>query len=152
MYDHSLRVPFLVSGPNIQANSRHNLPIYLQDAMATSLELAGVPKPETCEFECLAKVAQGQRLPTKRTSFTARIFNCNVALSKTVVKLIVYPKAKVARLYNLTDDPDELLGLAGEESRLAKKKELFAELLRLQASLDDTMDLKSSFSDLAESR
>ncbi len=86
MYDHSLRVPFLVSGPNIQANSRHNLPIYLQDAMATSLELAGVPKPEHMrEFESLAKVAQGQPpanqayIHLRRVSSTA-----NVALSKTV--------------------------------------------------------------------
>ncbi len=44
MYEHSLRVPFIVAGPGVKADQRVNSAIHLQDVMATSLELAGVAK------------------------------------------------------------------------------------------------------------
>ncbi len=40
MYDHSVRVPFMVVGPNVAADRRIDEPIYLQDVMPTTLELA----------------------------------------------------------------------------------------------------------------
>ncbi|MEM8736201.1 MAG: sulfatase-like hydrolase/transferase, partial [Planctomycetota bacterium] len=44
MYDHSLRVPFIAIGPDVAKNQTSPEPIYLQDVMATTLELAGVER------------------------------------------------------------------------------------------------------------
>ncbi|OVE77196.1 choline-sulfatase, partial [bacterium F16] len=41
MFDHSVRAPFIVCGPGIKGNTKNDTPIYLQDMMPTTLELAG---------------------------------------------------------------------------------------------------------------
>ena len=46
MYDHSIRVPFIVTGPDIPANKEVSAGIYYQDVMASSLDIAGVEKPD----------------------------------------------------------------------------------------------------------
>jgi choline-sulfatase len=46
MYDHSLRVPFIVVGPEVQSGQRISAPIYLQSVLPTTLELAGCEVPE----------------------------------------------------------------------------------------------------------
>jgi choline-sulfatase len=43
MYDDSVRVPFLVVGLGVKPGLTIDAPIYLQDAMATSLAVAGAP-------------------------------------------------------------------------------------------------------------
>ena len=40
MYEHSIRVPFMIKGPGITKNKRINGDIYLQDIVPTTLELA----------------------------------------------------------------------------------------------------------------
>lgn len=145
MYDHSLRVPFVVVGPQVPADTKNDSPIYLQDAMATSLELAGANQPKTCEFQSLVKVARGDAQPSQSKA----VYGGYLQLQRTVIKdgwkLILYPKGSVARLYHLTKDPYEMNDLARDPSNLAKKAELFAELLRLQVSLDDPLDLRASY-------
>ena len=53
MYDHSMRVPLIVKGNDIAANARNNTPVYLQDVMPTTLELAGSQVPEHVQFKSL---------------------------------------------------------------------------------------------------
>ena len=42
LYDHSIRVPMIISGPKIKKGSRINQDIYLQDIVPTSLDLAEI--------------------------------------------------------------------------------------------------------------
>jgi choline-sulfatase len=148
MYDHSLRVPFIVAGPSLPTNIRKSTPIYLQDAMATALELANVPKPETCEFQSVASLARGEQQPAARSAIYGGYLQLQRSVTKDGWKLIVYPKAATTRLYHLTNDPDELVDLASDPAHTSHKEELFAELVRLQASLDDRLDLQASFPQL----
>ena len=60
MYDCSMRVPMLMSGPGLEAGKVVDEPVYLQDIMATSLELAGVEKPEQVDFNSLLPLASGK--------------------------------------------------------------------------------------------
>lgn len=92
----------------VAAGAKIDSPIYLQDVMATSLELAGAPKEEQVEFQSLLPPS-----PRRKESPAARetIYGAYLALQRSVTrdgwKLILYPKAKVARLYDLTVDPGE---------------------------------------------
>lgn len=141
MYDHSVRVPFMVVGPTAKAGRQISEPIYLQDVMPTTLELAGVEKPEHVEFNSLLPVMNGGKSPYEQ------IYGCYLDKQRSIRteqhKLIVYPKAGVLRLYDVRNDPLEKNDLAGDEASKPLLKSLFADLQKLQASMNDTVDLSS---------
>ena len=142
MYDHSIRVPFLVTGPQVKRDHRISAPIYLQDVMATTLELASVPKPSTTDFHSFLPLLRGE---TDRSHYDA-IYGAYLQLQRCVVmdqwKLIVYPAAGVTRLYNLNNDPLELKDVASDPANTDRKKVLFQKLLTLQSEFGDKMSLK----------
>ncbi|WP_372725639.1 sulfatase-like hydrolase/transferase, partial [Novipirellula sp.] len=92
MYDHSVRVPFIAVGPGVKPNAKIEQPIYLQDVMPTTLELAGAPKPEYVEFHSVLPMLAGE------TGSLDEIYGCYLNLQRSIrtdkYKLIVYPKAK----------------------------------------------------------
>jgi choline-sulfatase len=147
MYDHSLRVPFVVTGPGVSADAKISAPIYLQDVMATALELAGAPKPEEVEFHSLLPLLRGESSPAARDA----IYGAYLQLQRAVIhdgwKLILYPKAGVARLYHVAADPDELRDLAGDPAHAERRQALFDRLLALQRELADPLDLTASYPD-----
>lgn len=146
MYEHSRRVPFLVVGPGVAANRRIDAPIYLQDVMPTTLELAGAKKPAHVFFHSLVPLLQGK---TKVSAYPAA-YGAYLDRQRAVVldgwKLILYPKTGVARLYHLTADPDELTDLAARPEHAAVRTKLFQQLVALQQQLGDKLDLRSTFS------
>ncbi|MEE2885910.1 MAG: sulfatase-like hydrolase/transferase [Planctomycetota bacterium] len=149
LYDHSVRVPFLVSGPGVKPGTRSATPIYLQDLMPTTLELAKVDKPEHVQFHSLLPLIRGG---ADRPGAYEAIYGGYLAVQRSVVKgkhkLILYPKIQRARLYDLAADPHEMEDLAGREQYGPLMKELFAELLKLQPSTGDELDLTKSFKHL----
>lgn len=145
MYDHSLRVPFLVSGPGVKAGAKIDAPIYLQSVMATALDLAGADR-EGVEFASVRPLLEGEG------NGMDSVYGAYLDLQRAVIddgwKLILYPKAKVARLYHLAEDPQEMRDLAAEPAQAERKKALFAKLRGLQAEFDDTLDLEAVFPEL----
>jgi choline-sulfatase len=57
-------------------------------------------------------------------------------------KLIVYPKAGIMRLYDLTNDPEELRDLAKETQQRARIQKMLEQLKELQRQYDDSLDWK----------
>lgn len=149
MYEHSLKPPLVVVGPNIPENEKRDAMVYLQDIMATSLDLAGVQKPKYVEFNSLLPMI---RDPQKKSSYDT-IYGCYLPDAQRMVrrdnlKLIVYPQAKTVRLYDLAADPLELRDLTGDPSNWGTIRDLFAELLQLQKQMDDELDLAAIFPEL----
>ncbi len=147
MYEHSVRVPFVVNGPGVEAGKKISTPIYLQDVMPTTLELAGIKKPAHVEFNSVLPLLEGE----SKHAYDA-IYGAYLGLQRMVIeddyKLILYPKIARARLYNLKDDPTESKDLAEDPKYKAVASRLYKTLLGLQESLDDKLDLKEAFSDL----
>jgi choline-sulfatase len=142
LYDHSLRVPFIVAGPGVKQGDRIDDPIYLQDIMPTTLELAGIEKPKHVDFDSLLPVLRdGESMPTKP------IYGAYIDLQRCIRtdthKLIVYPKAKKLRLYDIQADPREMHDLASEPSSAGLVKSLFGQLQTLQTELGDPLDLSA---------
>jgi len=139
MYDHSVRVPFMVVGPNIKQGEKNDAPIYLQDIMPTALDLAGAPIPEYVEFKSLMPMLQGKQ----KKSYDA-IYGGYTGLQRMITKdgwkLIHYPTAGANRLYNMTADPFEKNDLAKNPEYADKIKELHADLLRLSEQVNDPLD------------
>ncbi|MDG2124978.1 MAG: sulfatase-like hydrolase/transferase, partial [Verrucomicrobiales bacterium] len=145
-FDHSIRVPFMISGPGIAAGKTNNTPIYYQDIMPTTLEAAGAPLPEYVAFKSLNPLLKGEK-----TAHHFPIYGSYVTGQRSITrgkdKLILYPKAKKALLFNLDKDPSEMHDLLPAGIKTARS--LFADLLTLQHNTNDTLDLKTPFADLA---
>ncbi|WP_442505683.1 sulfatase-like hydrolase/transferase [Novipirellula sp. SH528] len=140
MYDHSVRVPFIAVGPGVKKNAKIEQPIYLQDVMPTTLELAGAAKPEHVEFHSVLPMLAGE------SGSLDEIYGCYLNLQRSIrtdkYKFIVYPKAKAVRLYDIQKDPLEMHDLAGEAAMQPTVKELFARLQALQKSMKDELVLE----------
>ncbi|WP_372725160.1 sulfatase/phosphatase domain-containing protein, partial [Novipirellula sp.] len=74
------------------------------------------------------------------------IYGCYLNLQRSIrtdkYKLIVYPKAKIVRLYDIKKDPLEMHDLAGDAAMQPTVKELFARLQALQKSMKDELVLE----------
>jgi len=143
LYDHSIRVPFLVVGPKALPGARISSPVYLQDVMPTTLELAGTSRPETCEFHSFLP----QLVDANAKSQYAATYGAYLDLQRCVIadgwKLIVYPKAKVMRLYHLASDPEELRDVAGDIQNRVRIDQLLVRLKELQNQFDDSLVLQN---------
>ena len=141
MYEHSLRVPFVVVGPGVAANRRIATPIYLQDVMPTTLELAGIAPPAHVYFRSVLPHLRGKSSLPARAETYAAYMEQQRALLHDDYKLIVYPKIGVTRLYNLRSDPDEMIDLASNSTHASRRRDLFARLKQVQGQLGDPLDL-----------
>ena len=148
LYDHSVRVPFIAVGSGIESNKKNDAAIYLQDVMPTSLELAGVEKPDHVQYHSLLPLLRGE---TDKSSYDA-LYGAYLNLQRSVTldgyKLILYPKIKRMRLYDLREDPSEMKDLAQDAKCRPIIQKLFARLLELQADVGDTFDLKSVYGEI----
>ncbi|MFM2169490.1 MAG: hypothetical protein RIS79_3861 [Verrucomicrobiota bacterium] len=145
MYDHSVRVPFLVAGPGVAKGAKNDASIYLQDVMATALDLAGAEKPAHVFFNSLRPLLNGEK--SRYESVYGAYLELQRAITHEGWKLIAYPKAKVLRLYHLTDDPQEMQDLAAKPEHAAKLKDLLQRLVKLSTELGDQVDLTKVFGD-----
>lgn len=140
MYEHSMRAPFIICGPEAKANVKIDTPIYLQDAMATSLELAGAQKPNYVEFKSVLPLMKD----TNKKNYNA-IYGAYMGTQRMVIlgdwKLIAYPKLKKNKLFNLSEDPLEINNLGSNPMYANKLKEL---LLALEKMMDEQNDPMSS--------
>jgi arylsulfatase A-like enzyme len=145
MHDPSLRVPFIVSGPGVKAGAKIAAPIYLQDAMATALDLAAADSKEV-DFQSIRPLLAGEGKGLDA------VYLAYLDLQRAVIqdgwKLILYPKAKITKLYHLTEDPQEMKDLASDPAMTARKKALFAKFRELQKRHNDKLKLDASFPEL----
>jgi arylsulfatase A-like enzyme len=140
LYDHSIRVPFIVKGPGVRAGHRVDAPVYLQDVMATALELAGARKPEWVEFQSVLPLLRGEE-GGRRDAIYGGYLDKQRAVIADGWKLVVYPGPGVFRLYHLAEDPDETRDLAGVAAHSERVAALFQRLQELQAGFGDDLDL-----------
>jgi len=147
LYDHSVRVPLMVVGPGVPKGKKTGTPVYLQDIMPTTLELAGIEKPEHVQFKSLMPLIEGKVVEPYDAIYGAYL-GVQRSVKRDGYKLILYPKIAKVRLYHLAEDPNEMQDLADEPSCRPIIKKLFAELLELQEETGDELDLKSVYSQL----
>ena len=148
LYDHSVRVPFIVTGPGIGAGEKNNSPIYLQDVMATSLEIAQSDIPEHVQFKSLLPMLKGKKGGLK-TVYGAYVDFQRMAVSDQH-KLLLFPKIKKAQLFDLEKDPEEMQDISSKPGSKEKMKSLFKELLRLQKKSGDELNLINIYPELAK--
>ena len=142
MFDHSIRVPLLIKGPDIPKKQKIEHEVYLQDIMATSLELAKIDQPDEIEFNSLLGLARGiNKDKIKKEGIYGAYIDFQRMIRKDGFKLIVYPKIKKTILFDLKNDPLEMNDLSSDDIYSKKKKDLFNDLQLLQKKFSDPLDL-----------
>ncbi|MDQ8192092.1 sulfatase-like hydrolase/transferase [Roseibacillus persicicus] len=116
LYEHTWRVPFLASGPGIEPGSRAPGRGYLLDILPTVCELAEVPVPATAQGKSLKPVLLGEKKAVRDVLYGAYCGGTKPGMRsvrKGDWKLIKYDvldgKVRETQLFNLKENPDELL-------------------------------------------
>ena len=147
MFDHSIHVPLLAVGPDLPRGKDVTSDVYLQDIMATSLALAGIEKPHYVDFNSFLNLANGVASEsTVPDGVYGAYMDTQRMIRKNGFKLILYPRNREMILFDLTADPLEINDLSDNPQYAGKVRELFAGLLRLQAQMEDPLNLRDSFS------
>ena len=140
MFDHSIRVPFVMVGPRAKPGTRIHEPIMVQDLMATCLELAGDAKRDGVEFQSLLPLLSGGQ--SRYRSIYGGFMDSQRMVRQGGWKLIVYPELQTHLLFDLNKDPLERHNLANQAEFASRKRALFVELQRWQQRLDDQVALR----------
>ncbi len=148
LFDHSVRVPLMVSGPGVAQGRKIATPVYLQDIMPSTLELAGVRKPDHVQFRSLLPLMDGRR-DTSYDAVYGGYFSFQRMVTKGNWKLLLYPRIKKVLLFDLAKDPAEMNDRSGDPAVKPVIKKLFAELLKLQKETGDTLDLRAVYPGLS---
>lgn len=130
LYEHSVRVPLVMSGPQLPAGRKVPGLCYLLDVFPTVCQLAGVPVPQGVEGRSLAPLAAGHQRDG-RSSLLFAYRRIQRAISDGRWKLIRYfvGNTTTTQLFDLHNDPLEMKNLSADAS-------CAAELARLSALLE----------------
>ncbi|VGO23144.1 sulfatase-like hydrolase/transferase [Pontiella sulfatireligans] len=138
MFEHSMKPPLIFCGKGIPQGKTIDAPVYMQDLMPTTLELAGVKIPSAVEFKSLVPVIQG----SEKEPYSA-IYGAYKMAQRMVrmgdMKLIWYPDADKYLLFDVKKDPLEMNDLSSNSEQAGTLKRLKAELKRQQRKFNDPM-------------
>lgn len=138
LYDHSVRMPFLIAGPGVPAGGRIDAGFYMQSAFATTCDMAGVAIPASVQFPSLKPLITGAR---KRLYDS--IYGAFMDLQRSVRtddwKLIRTPPARVVQLFDLRRDPWETHNLAADPKNARIVADLDQRLNHWMKELGDPM-------------
>ena len=141
LYDCSIRMPLLVSGPGVKPGKRVDEFVYQHCMYATTCELAGIPIPDSVEFLSFASMLHGEPRPIYDAVFNYHRHTQRTIRTKTH-KLIVYPEVQKIQLFDIEKDPWEMHDLSEEAEMASLKEELMQRLKRMQQELGDPLNLE----------
>jgi choline-sulfatase len=152
LYENSVRMPFLMSGPGIAAGSKIDAMMYQHCLFPTLCELAGVPVPATVQFPSFLPLLRGEKTQLFDSMYCAYL-QCQRSVRTDKYKLIVYPKVNRIQLFDVANDPWEMQDLSGNNASSTNISdsassvysttisELFRKLTDLQATVSDKLVL-----------
>ena len=113
--------------------------------MPTTLELAGLAKPSAGGVPSLLPLLRGEQTESNYPAIYGAYLELQRSVTHDGWKLILYPKAQVARLYHVAADAQEMNDLASDPAQAERKQQLFARLVALQRQFGDPLDLSKAF-------
>jgi len=140
LYEHSMKVPLMISGPGIPKSKVSNALVYLFDMFPTLCDLCQLPSPKGVDGKDLAPVVKG-KVATVRNSLYTAYRNTVRAVRTDEWKLIRYPRHDYSQLFNLKNDPLEINNLAAAPEYKTKLDEMMNLLKEWYISTNDTASL-----------
>lgn len=140
-YEHSLRVPLILSGPGIPAGRRSDALVNLMDVFPTLCELAGSPVPPDLDGRSFAAVLHGTRR-THRKELLGAYGQVQRSLRDERWKIIRYPQIDRTQLFDLHNDPEERRDLAEDPHQGGRMADMLQRLAAEQPAFGDTLPLQ----------
>ena len=147
MYDASMRVPLIVCGPGIKKGKCDNL-VYLQDVMATALDIADSEYEQKVDFKSLLPFATRDKKAAKvitRNEVYGAFRHLQRMIRTDRYKMIVYQKNHVVRLYDMKKDPFEMKDLARQPKYRKLMDELMLRFEQEQIKTGDSLDVRKAY-------
>ncbi|MFC2077081.1 sulfatase-like hydrolase/transferase [candidate division KSB1 bacterium] len=138
IYEHSVHVPLIMSGPGIPKGEQRDSFCYLLDLFPTLCDLTGSKTPGTVEGLSLLPVINNPRHKIRETLFFAYMdFQRGVRDER--YKLMEYSVngERTTQLFDLKSDPWEINNLSGNPDYAEQQMRLRTELLRRKDKLGD---------------
>ena len=140
LYEHSVGVPLIFSGPGIPKGKRSDALVYLYDIFPTICDLTELAIPEGVDGKSLGPIMEGTAKNVRNSLFTA-YKDVQRAVRDERWKLIRYPHVNETQLFDLKNDPHEMNDLAEDPSYAAKVREMMDLLRKSQQQLGDRTKL-----------
>jgi arylsulfatase A-like enzyme len=144
LYDHSLRMPFILAGPGIPKGKRNDALFNMQSLFATTCEMAGVPVPEPVQFPSLVPLITGAKKQLNDALYAA-FLDRQRAVRTTRWKLIRTPGENQVQLFDVGKDPWEMRNLAADPKHAKTLASLDAKLRALMMEMKDPMPPEQLF-------
>jgi len=145
LYDHSIRVPLILSGPGIPKGEQFHGLTHTNDIYPTLCELAQIPIPTTVGSQSIVPLLEGEQI-------TSRPYVCSAykyiqrSISDGEWKLIRYYHSEESQsgeeriqLFHLAHDPWETNNLSTDPSLQVRIDELSEQLKTWMISVDDPL-------------
>jgi arylsulfatase A-like enzyme len=138
LYEHSVHVPLIISGPGIPKGRKRDALCYVHDIYPTTCELVGVSIPDSVRSKSLVPVIQDSKKKVTDSVFFA-YKDIQRGIRGTRYKLIAYlvNGNPTVQLFDLQTDPWELKNLADDPKYAEHVSELGKELVRWHDELND---------------
>jgi arylsulfatase A-like enzyme/Tfp pilus assembly protein PilF len=110
LYDSTLRIPFLMSGPGVPAGVRVKQQVRTIDVLPTILDLMGGKPPDACQGQSLVPAFTGKPLPAVYSYAETLYPKINMGWAELRAIRTArwkYVRAPKPELYDLTRDPGE---------------------------------------------
>jgi choline-sulfatase len=146
-YDHSIRMPLIITGPGLKPGRKVASKVYMQSMFATTCELASLETPETVDFKSVKGLLEGDNNGGEEYIFGSYKKLQRMIRSDTY-KLIIYPHINKVQLFDIENDPHEIKDLSSIRKFRKIKKQLFKELIKKQKELGDFLVFKAGDFDL----
>ena len=151
LYEHSVKVPLLMSGPGIPEGERRGQLCYLYDIYPTLCDRAGLEVPDTVQFRSLDPIiADAEARHREHLYFAFMSWHRSVRDAR--YKLIEYcvDGERETQLFDLQDDPAEIENLAAAEAMQATLARLRDRLASERKRLNDGNSEASHIKQMSE--
>ncbi|CAH8296245.1 arylsulfatase A-like enzyme [Mariniflexile fucanivorans] len=143
LYEHSMKVPLIISGPGIPKNQIKDALVYLFDVYPSLADLCNLPEPTNIDGTNFASVIKGKETKIRESLYTSYRHTAR-AVRTDEWKLIRYPERNYTQLFNLKNDPLEIHNLSELSEYKSKVSEMMGLIETWHASTDDTANLNPS--------
>ncbi|MAX26688.1 MAG: choline-sulfatase [Phycisphaeraceae bacterium] len=139
LYEHSTKVPLILTGPGLPEGETSDALVYLYDIFPSLSTLSGLPKPGGIDGEDFTPIItdEGKGRLSLFTTYTNEVR----AVRTKEWKMIRYPERDYTQLFDLKEDPLELRNLSEDEKYSHKIAEMTQLMMDWQRKVDDTAPL-----------
>lgn len=140
VYEQSMKTPLIIYGPDVPKGKSSKAFTYILDMYATCLNVAGVKIPDEVDAKDLSQIWKGEKNKVRDVVFLPFQEKMRT-VNDGRWKLHIYPPSNYVLLYDLKNDPEELINLANNPIYKDTISNLESILRKWQKKVNDNQPL-----------